>query len=222
MKSIATMPQSFGSLAKSTLNSISTKSTSKDADITLPEGSYFSSRRAAADFDRSIDSRNFVDDCFGFDEGDEEVDINNDTLTNEPNDQTTKDSEKEPRKETLAEIRAKLKRFLVKQEKADGTVKKTRIDGNDKFKKKNVRSPMKTATTMESPAKAVRTPVKKTPVKRNVVFGDTGAKQKDIRTAFTAKSSDKNKHTKLDDGPITLFEEIDTVCSDCSNRLIDF
>lgn len=206
-----TMPRSFGSLAKSTLNSIQTDNLSKELDITLPEASYFSSRRAADDFDRSINNQNFVDDCFGFDVADDEdIDINNDTVTEDVGsgkDQAAKEKERqlEMEKSALKEIRARLKRFLHNPESNDVTAKKTKVDSNDRLRKKKVKSPVK--NTAKSPAKTV-----KTPVKRHVVFGEGGAKQKDIRNAFTTKAGDKDKHKKPDDGPVALFEEIDTVC----------
>lgn len=203
------MPQNFGSFAKSTLNSIQTDNLSRELDITLPEASYFTSRRDADDFDRSINNENFVDDCFGFDVGDDEdIESNNDTLTENVKsgeDQTAKEKERklEIEKSSLKEIRTRLKRFLQNPENSDEMTKKTKVD--NRLRKKKAKSPVK--NTAKSPAKTV-----KTPVKRQVVFGEIGAKQKDIRNAFTAKAGDKDKQKKPDDGPVVLFEEIETVC----------
>lgn len=213
------IPQSFGSLAKSTRNSVPTNSTSKELDISLPEALYFTSRRAADDFDRSINNQNFVDDFFGFDDDDNDDDDVNDFVSNnytsngraEREIQIEKERQLEIERGSLKEIRAKLKRFLhnPEVEACNDTVKKTKIDRSDKPKRKNIKTPIKNTT--KSPAKLAKTPIK-TPVKRNVVFAETATKQKDIRSAFMTKASDKNKHSKLDDDLVPLFEEIETVC----------
>ncbi|XP_031617571.1 protein dalmatian [Contarinia nasturtii] len=211
VKSTTSAARSFGVLPKSTLNSIQTSvNSTKDSSVTLPEASYFSSRRAAQVFDRNVDSHSFADDCFGFDDDDEEEIINE--TTNKESEcaktttNTTAGSKSEAEKSALDEIRAKLKRFLHKPDvDKDESIKKTKVTSKqataDKTKAKHVRSPAK------SPAKVVKSPVKQ---KRNVVFGDTGAIQKDIRTAFAVKPSDKRKKDNSKD-PVTLFEEVDTV-----------
>lgn len=189
------MPRSFGALKKSTLNSTSGGQTSVQSNITLPEGAYFTSRRTADDFDRTINYSNFMDDCFGFDD-DDEIDNNNDTLI------------EESKSKSLNEIRARLKRFLHNPDAADASIKKTKIIDKDR--------PARKRAIQKTP---IKTPAKKsdrTPIKRNVVFADTGAKQKDIRSAFTAKMQQNNKHAKTgtntSDESIALFEEVVPVC----------
>lgn len=192
-KSPSLLPRSFGALKKSTLNSTSVGQTSVESNITLPEGSYFTSRRAADEFDRTMNDSNFMDDCFGFDE-DDEIDNNNDTLIEEPKSKSG----------ALDEIRARLKRFLHNPD-ADDTIKKTKTIVNDRpAKKKAIQK-----TPIKSPAKKSN----RTPIKRNVVFADTGAKQKDIRSAFTAKMQHaKAGTTNTSDDSIALFEEVVPVC----------
>lgn len=79
------MPRSFGVLKRSTLNSTSGDQSSVGSKITLPEASYFTSRRAADDFDRTMNDSNLMDEYFGFSDGDgegddDDIDNNNDTL----------------------------------------------------------------------------------------------------------------------------------------------
>lgn len=196
VKSSSSALRSFGVLLKSTKNAIQT---TKDIEFTLPEASYFSSRRDARDFDRAVENQNFADDCFGFDDGDDEVEIthNNNNIA----ETTQTDDIKIP----LMKCLAKFKRFrqnpdaepILSIKKSKNT--KAAVDKN---KAKKVKSPVKISAeaTDKSPAKQ----------KRNVIFGDTGAKQKDIRSAFT--SSDKQKQDKSTDDPaVALFGGNDTV-----------
>lgn len=196
VKSSSSALRSFGVLPNSTKDTIRT---TKDIEFTLPEASYFSSRRDARDFDRAGENQNFADDCFGFYDSDDEVEI-----TNNNNDiaETTKtDDIKIP----LMECLAKFKRFRQNPEAQPILgIKKSKNTkaAVDKNKGKKVKSPVKISAnaTNKSPAKQ----------KRNVIFGDTGAKQKDIRSAFT--SSDKQKQDKSTDDPaVALFGENDTV-----------
>lgn len=200
LKSPSLMPRSFGALQKSTLNSITSvdgQSSSVQSNLMLPEGSFFTSRRAADDFDRTINDTNFMDDCFGFGDDDDDVDNNNDD--------TLVDQSK-PKKETLTEIRARLKRFL---HNPDDAIKKT----------KTIERPAKKRAVQKTPIKSpAKTAANRTPIKLNVVFADTGAKQKDIRTAFTDKMQQNEKRAKTgnnvnrSDESITLFEEVVPVC----------
>lgn len=202
------MPRSFGVLPKSTVNSIHTINSTKES-LTLPEASYFSSRRVAQDFDRIVDTHNAIDDCFGFDLDDDDEDVPSeptDKRSENTNESAITLSKTTSKKEPLKEIREKLKRFLQNPEaEPNESVKKTKVirfeTAIDKSKAKKVKTPMK------SPAKVVNSPAKP---KRNIVFGDTAAKQKDIRSAFTAKSGDK--HAKKDNADPVLFGEIETVC----------
>lgn len=199
-KSPSAVPRSFGALKKSTLNSVSVGNSSAEDNITLPEGSYFTSRRAADDFDRTMNDSNLLDDYFGFND-DDEIDNNNDTLVEQSKSMTSDSISKAQKTETLKEIRARLKRFLHNPEAANDTIKKP-------AKKKAIKTPMKKSN--------------RTPIKRNVVFADTGTKQKDIRNAFTTKMQPNDKHAKAagssttntSGDPITLFEEVVPVCID--------
>lgn len=193
------MPRSFGTLPKSTLTSIQENNSAKE--LTLPEGTYFASRRAAQDFDRTITDVDLVEACFGFDDDD---DIENDVANNNSGgpkrivQNTTKSG-------GLSEIRAMYKRFLHSSD-ADGATKKSKaaVPDSGKSKAKTVKNTAKSpAKAVMSPAKAVMSPRKEV---RNV-FGDAGGKQKDIRSAFVAKSSDKDKHANK----AVLFEEVETV-----------
>lgn len=210
------MPRSFGTLSKSTANSIRTVNSTKDTSFTLPEASYFSSRRAAQDFDRNIDNQNFIDNCFGFDDIDDE-EVTDETANKESENSKTIDNDvTKSEAEKLKEIRSRLKRFLQNPDAepneshkmAKVTKPHTLTDKNKAKKGKTPKkTPMKTPT--KSPAKVVSIPERP---KRNIVFGDTGAKQKDIRSAFTAKTADKHsKADKTKDDPV-LFEEVETVC----------
>lgn len=219
MKSVASVPRSFGMLAKSSLNSIQTNNSAKTDELTLPEASYFTSRRDAEDFDRIVEDSNIIDDCFGFDIGDDDETDNN--VTNKTLEQTSNETKHITKSETsgLSEIRSKLKRFLHQPEKLNETVKKSKFNNKaTRFKspaktlsKTPAKTPGKTPaktpgkTPGKSPAKAAKSPAK---VKRNV-FGETVAKQKDIRSAFAARS-DKEKNSK-DDAVATLFQEFETV-----------
>lgn len=205
------MPRGFGSLTKSTLSSIPVNNISNE-DITLPEGSYFAVRPSTDDFDPSINCRDIIDDCFGFhdDDDDDEIDNNNDDTLTEKSERSTEPTKDnlQSKKDTgpLDQLRTKLKRFLNNPDGTDETVKKSKIDVNAKFRKKRVKSPKKLPP--KSPAK-IAAPTSKNPIKRNVVFAETGAKQKDIRNAF---SGNTNKHTKINPEAPILFEEIETVC----------
>lgn len=216
------MPRSFGVLPKSTLNSIQSNN-SKSVGFTLPEASHFSSRRAAEDFDRTVNDDNIIDECFGFDIGDEEEA----ETPNTESEQTSNNTK--PEIGGLSEIRSKLKRFLHNPEKFDETVKKSKTNNNRAIRFKSpIKGPIKTPgktpnksaskTPNKTPAKTPKkTPVKtaKTPdkVKRNV-FGETGAKQKDIRSAFATRSEKQPKAgSSKDDPAAALFEEIETVCA---------
>lgn len=211
MKSVASVPRSFGMLAKSTLNSIQTNNSAKTDELTLPEVSYFTSRRDAEDFDRIVDDSNIIDDCFGFDIGDDDEPDNN--VTNKTHEQTSNETKHITKPETgrMIEIRSKLKRFLHHPEKLDETVKKSKTNNKaTRFKspaKTLSKTPAKTPgkTPGKSPAKAAKSPAK---VKRNV-FGENVAKQKDIRSAFAARS-EKDKNSK-DDAAVNLFQEFETV-----------
>lgn len=220
MKSVASMPRSFGVLAKSSLNSLQINDSTKTIEHTLPEASYFSSRRVADDFDRHVNDQNIIDDCFGFGVGDDDEEIDNNETYNEPQKDSNK-TKNVTNSETggLDEIRSKLKRFLHNPD-IDETIKKSKVTNKAiEFKtpaKKTGKTPNKTPsktpnktpakTPIKSPAKTSKSPAK---VKRNV-FGEIGGKQKDIRNAFATRS-DKDKHSK-DKPKAVLFEEIETVC----------
>lgn len=219
-KSPATMPRSFGTLAKSTINSLHTINSTKSSELTLPEASYFSSRRAPQDFDRIVDNENLIDDCFGFGLDDDEDIVSDDTInkTSQNVDKTAINLSKSVSdKDALQEIRERLKRFLHHPEaKQNESVKKTKVTTSEtapgKGKAKKVTTPMKNST-----AKAVKSPSKQ---KRNVVFGEAAAKQKDIRNAFTGKSGDKDTNAKSNSAQnepaVNLFTEIETVCVLCA------
>lgn len=215
-KSTISVPRSFGVLPKSTTNSIQTTvNSTKDSSVTLPEASYFSSRRAAQVFERNVDNQNFNDDCFGFDDGDDDDEITNETINKEPeridttNNTTKFGSKSETEKSALKEIRANLKRFLHNSNvDKDESIKKSKVTSKQAISDKN--KAKKVTTPVKSPAKPVKSPAKP---KRNVVFGDTGTKQKDIRSAFAVKPTDKRKKDNSKDGPVSLFEEVDTVCA---------
>lgn len=202
------MPRSFGTLHKSTLNSTSAGHTSVQSNITIPEGPYFTSRQAAtADYDRTIHDSQLMDDYFGFDD-DDDTDNNNDTLLEQSK------SMSKPKCEALNEIRAGLKRFLHNPDAADATLKKSKT-ADKVSKKRAIKTPVKNPTKKE----------KQTPVKRNVVFGDTDAKQKDIRNAFTAKAQQNEKHAKsapTTDDTIVLFEEVVPVIRLIKSKFISF
>lgn len=212
-ESIKSMPRSFGVLQKSTTNSIQTVNSTKDTNLTLPEASYFSSRREAQDFDRHIDDQNFVDNCFGFDDGDDDDEITDVTANKESEHAQTVDNDvSKSETEKLKEIRARLKRFLHNPDaEPNESIKMSKVTNTETTtdKAKKGRTPKK--TPIKSPTKTIKSPAKP---KRNIVFGDTGAKQKDIRNAFTAKTTDKHsKSDKSKDGPAAvLFQEVDTVC----------
>lgn len=189
---------------------MSVGNSSAEGNITLPEASYFTSRRAADDFDRTVNDSNLMDNYFGFDD-DDEIDNNNDTLI-EQSKSVTSESISKAKLEALDEIRARLKRFLHNPEAANVTIKRTKaIDSDKPAKKKAIKTPIK------SPMKKSN----RTPIKRNVVFADTGAKQKDIRNVFTAKMQQNDNHAKVagasttntSGDPITLFEEVVPVCA---------
>lgn len=200
-------------LKRSTLNSTSGDQSSVGSKITLPEASYFTSRRAADDFDRTINDSNLMDEYFGFSDGDgegddDDIDNNNDTLVEQSKSIVASDTTSKP--SGLDEIRARLKRFLHNPDAAaaaaaDPTIKKTKTNDGS-ARKRAIRTPIKTE---------VRKP-NRTPVKRNIVFADTDAKQKDIRAAFTAKTKQNEKHAKTTTNSsgdsITLFEEVVPVC----------
>lgn len=196
----AALPRSYGVLKKSTLNSNSSGHSSVESNISLPEVSHFKSRRGEDDFDRTMNDSNLMDNCFGFgdDNEDDEIDNNNDTLVEQSKSLTISKS----KSGALNEIRARLKRFLHNPDAADDTIKRTKA--TDKHtKKRAINTPSKT------PAKKTD----RTPIKRNVVFIDTGAKQKDIRSVITAKMQQNKKQTTTGvTGPITLFEEDVPVC----------
>lgn len=186
-----------------------------DAEITLPEASYFSSLRAAHDFDRNMNNQNMLDDCFGFDIGDDDDEFDDNPANKQPErvDANKKSNSKTAaEKDALKEIRANLKRFLHNP-MPDETLKKARMTEKDVQKTKKQKTPMKKAKT---PIKKEKTPAKKakTPIK-HVVFGETGARQKDIRNAFTMKSSGNDKRAKAttsNEDPIkNLFGEVETV-----------
>lgn len=210
------MPRSFGTLPKSTANSIQTVNSTKETSLTLPEASYFSSRRAAQDFDRNVDNQNFIDNCFGFD------DIDDEEVTDEPankeseNDKTIDNDVTKTEAEKLKEIRSRLKRFLQNPDaEPNESVKMAKVTKpetlTDKNKAKKGKTPKKTPmkTPTKSPSKAVSIPERP---KRNIVFGDTGAKQKDIRSAFTVKTTDKHSKADKSKNDPVLFEEVETVC----------
>lgn len=217
-ESIQSMPRSFGVIPKSATNSMQTANSTKDTSLTLPEASYFSSRRVAQDFDRNIDNQDFADNCFGFDDCDEE-EIANETTNKEsesaqPSDNDVTKSETEK----LKEIRARLKRFLHNPDaEPNESIKMSKVTKSEPAKKKGKtpkKTPLKTPikTPLKSPAKAVaKSPAKERP-KRNIVFGDTGAKQKDIRDAFAVKTTDKQSGKSKEDPAALLFEDFDTVC----------
>lgn len=200
----------------------------KDVEFTLPEATYFSSRRVAEDFDRQADKSNFIDDCFGFDDGDDDDDeIVTESANKKVTDAITKP---ENEKGALKEIRAKLKRFL---QNPDGESNESNMKDDSrvitantaKKAKTTAKSPSKGDTSSskgetspskigESPAKVAKSPARP---KRNVVFGDTGPKQKDIRNAFAVIPSDKRKKDNPKDGVVAdLFTEVETV------RIISF
>lgn len=193
------MPRSFGAFNKSTFNSTAGGQVSVDNKITLPEGSYFTSRRAADDFDRTLNDSNLMDEYFGFDDDDDNDNNNDNTLVEQ--------SKSMAPPKGLDEIRAKLKRFLHNPDAvaADSTIKKSKTTGGS-AKKRALRTPIK------SPVKRSN----RTPIKRNIVFADTAAKQKDIRSAFTAKTTQQ----KTGDESITLFEEVVPVSKDCDAFLV--
>lgn len=213
------MPRSFGVLPKSTANSIQTVNSTKESNLTLPEASYFSSRRVAQDFDRSIENQNFADNCFGFDDADdEEINMNEETDHAQHEDFIKTEAEK------LKEVRARLKRYLHNPDaEPNESIKMSKVTNIKTVKEKNMAKKAKTLKKtpvkppIESPAKTAKSPAKP---KRNIVFADAGAKQKDIRNAFTAKTTDK--HSKSKDNPATiLFEEVETVCGVfCGNILL--
>lgn len=208
-------PRSFGVLNKSTLDSISTGHSSAVSKITLPEGSYFTSRRAADDFDRTINRSNQMDDYFGFggdddDDDDAEIDNNNGTLVEKSISMTSySNSKSKSESGGLSEIRARLKRYLHNPNGAECTIKRTKATDSDKqTKKRAAKTPIKSPTKKSN----------RTPVKRNVIFGDTGAKRKDIRNAFPTKVQHNEKQAKAGKtitSPVTLFSEVVPVCSIC-------
>lgn len=201
-KSTLSVPRSFGAFNKSTFNSTSGGQISVDNKITLPEGSYFTSRRAADDFDRTINESNLMDDYFGFDDDDENDNNNDNTLVEQSK---TVASDSVAKSKGLDEIRAKLKRFLHNPDAAaDNTIKRSKTTSGS-ARKRAARTPIK------SPAKKST----RTPIKRNIVFADTAVKQKDIRSAFTAKTQPAEKRaTNTSDDTITLFEEVVPVRND--------
>lgn len=211
MKSVTTMPRSFGVLIKS----MQTTNTTKDTELTLPEASYFSSRRVAHDFDRHVENQNIGDDCFGFDTVDD--DITDESIEKTPEKTAKNDSKSKAC--GLEDIRAKLKRFLHNYEaEPNESMKKTKVTSTTMKTTPMKLSTEATKSPMKSLAKTVKTPAKQ---KRNVVFGDTGAKQKDIRSVFTAKSNDKPDSSK--DNPVAnLFGEVETVRNDLRISLLLF
>lgn len=206
------MSRSFGVLQKSTTNSIQTVNSTNDTSLTLPEASYFSSRRVAQDFDRHIDDQNFVDNCFGFDDGDDD-EITEETANKESDHAQTVDNDiSKSETEKIKEIRARLKRFLHNPDaEQNESIKISKVTNTEMVTDKAKKGKTPKKTPMKSPAKTIKSPTKP---KRNIVFGDAGAKQKDIRNAFTAKTTDKHsKSDKSKDGPVAvLFQEVETVC----------
>lgn len=188
-KSPSLLPRSFGALKKSTLNSTSAAGQlSIQSNTTLPEAQYFASRRAADDFDRTVQDANLMDDYFGFDD-DDDFDNNNGTLFEQSKSTSQSQSMPTANAGALDEIRKNLKRFLHNPDAESQTAK----------------------VSKKSPAKQP----KRTPVKRNVVFTDAGAKQKDIRNAFTVqtKPKERNAIATTSDDTIALFDEVVPVCT---------
>lgn len=186
LKSLPSFAPSFGSVSRTSMPTVggSRNASMNRSSNVLPGSNNVTSRRAGTDFDHrrtSLETPD-IDKCFGFDDDDDDM------ADNGAIELPTKAPAAANQSSALSKVRADLKRFL------HGSTKK---------------QPETAANTgnQRSGPTLFKSPTKEKPVNGIGVFDKN--RQRDIRSAFVAKSSDDRNIEPSSSGSnrIALFEE---------------
>lgn len=170
LKSMPSFAPSFGSTSRASSQALSSRNSSLSRNTTtLPEVNYMSVRRTGTDFDHRPSSVEplTVEKCFGFDDDDDDDDISNITVS------TPTPTSKKVEPSALKRVRSELKRFLHGPISNAAASKQSKQSADDRNKREQ-------PNLFKSPAKN----------KPANVF-DEPNKQKDIRSAFEAKTANE-------------------------------